>query len=321
MKCSVCGVREAVVLQRHTGRALCKECFFDDVVSRVRKEVTRFNMFSDRDRLLLALSGGKDSFVLLDVMLKLHNPSKLGIVTIIEGIPGYNREEDIEWIKEASRKYGIELHLTSIKDYVGYSLGELVTRADELGVVVSPCTFCGVSRRRIINEVARELGYDRVLTAHNLDDEAQTALMNILRGDVLRLVQTHPAGPVLSHLFVRKVKPLRKIYEEEITSYAYLKSFRFQQTECPYIRFRPTLRAMLRGYLFSLERKSPGTLLRFLENVDDLVSKLVPKYSVLPELPRCERCGEPTAFGRRYCILCDLLTRVGIETIPRVRLD
>jgi len=240
-------------------------------------------------------------------------------VTIIEGIPGYNREEDIQWIKDIAREYGIDHFITSIKEYVGYSLEELVRAADRKGLNVSPCTFCGVIRRRIINEYARELGYDRVLTAHNLDDEVQTALMNMLRGDIFRLAQLHPSGPVLSRLFIKKVKPLRKIYEEEVATYAYLKGFKFQQTECPYIRFRPSFRARLREYLFRLERDSPGTLLRILNRVDEIVKDLIPRYKDFPELPRCQRCGEPTAFGRKYCILCELLMKLELDVIPRIK--
>lgn len=309
-----------MVYQRHTGRALCRECFIRDVLERVKAEVASHKMFSPANRLMLALSGGKDSFVLLDVMLQLHDLSRMGIVTIIEGISGYNREEDIQWIKDMARDFGIDHFITSIKEYVGHSLQELVEMADEKGLNVSPCTFCGVIRRRIINEYARELGFDRVLTAHNLDDEVQTALMNMLRGDIFRLVQSHPSGPTLSRLFVRKVKPLRKIYEEEITSYAYLKGFMFQQTECPYIRFRPTLRARLREHLFRLERDSPGSMLRFLNKVDRVINEFIEEYTEFPELPRCVRCGEPTAFGRKYCILCELLMKLGLDVVPRVRI-
>lgn len=317
-KCDVCGQRKAVVLQRHTGRALCKECFIEDVIARVRNEVSKYKMFTERDSLLLALSGGKDGFVLLDVLLKIHDPRHLGIITVVEGIRGYDRREQVSWVRDIAREYGIEHYMIPIKDYVGHDLSELVTLAEEKGVRVSPCTFCGIIRRRVMNSLARELGYDRVVTGHTLDDEAQTALMNILRGDVLRLVQSHPAGPVLSRRFVRRVKPLRKIYEVEIAAYSYLKGFKFQELECPYITQMPTLRAWLRQHLYKLEWRSPGSLLRFLTIVDDLVKKLIPEYSSLPELPRCVRCGEPTAYGRKYCKLCELLLALGVEEVPRL---
>ncbi len=309
----MCGQRDAVVMQRHTGRALCRECFVNDIVSRVKKEVMSFNMFSASDRLMIAASGGKDSYVLLDVVLKLHDPSKVGVITIVEGIEGYNRLEDVEKVRRLASMSGVDVFLLSLKDYVGYSLTELVSIGFSKDVKVSPCTFCGILRRKAINEIARELGYTKVLTAHNLDDEAQTIIMNILRGDLFRLVQTLPNGPMLSKLFVRKVKPLRKIYEEEIAIYAHLIGYEFQTSDCPYLRYFPSLRARIREYLYKLEREKPGVLLELINRVDAALVKYVSHYVNYPELPRCAVCGEPTAYGRKYCMACELLTMLGIN--------
>ncbi len=313
MKCAMCGQRDAVVMQRHTGRALCRECFVNDIVSRVKKEVKSFNMFSASDRLMIAASGGKDSYVLLDVVLKLHDPSKVGVITIVEGIEGYNRLEDVEKVRRLASMNGVDVFLLSLKDYVGYSLTELVSIGFSKDVKVSPCTFCGILRRKAINEIARELGYTKVLTAHNLDDEAQTIIMNILRGDLFRLVQTLPNGPMLSKLFVRKVKPLRKIYEEEIAIYAHLVGYEFQTSDCPYLRYFPSLRARIREYLYKLEREKPGVLLELINRVDTALVKYVSHYVNYPELPRCAVCGEPTAYGRKYCMACELLAMLGIN--------
>jgi len=208
---------------------------------------------------------------------------------------------------------GVDVFLLSLKDYVGYSLTELVGLGFSKGVKVSPCTFCGILRRKAINEIARELGYTRVLTAHNLDDEAQTIIMNILRGDIFRLVQTLPNGPILSKLFVRKVKPLRKIYEEEIAIYAHLIGYEFQTLDCPYLRYFPSLRARIREYLYKLEREKPGVLLDLINRVDTVLTKYVSRYANYPELPRCAICGEPTAYERNYCMACELLTMLGIK--------
>lgn len=316
MRCSSCGVRDAVVVQRHTGRALCRDCFLSDVVSRVKKEVEKFRMFASNDKLMVAASGGKDSYVLLDVILKLHDPSRVGVVTIVEGIEGYNRTEDVEKVRSLASGHGVEVVVLSLKDYVGYSLTELVDMSRARNVGLSPCTFCGVLRRKAINEVARELGFTRVLTAHNLDDEAQTVILNVLRGDLFRLVQALPNGPVLSELFVRKVKPLRKVYEEEIAMYAHLIGYDFQTSDCPYLRYLPTLRARVREFLYRVEREKPGTLLNLMERVDSIMSGYVINYKDYPQLPKCVKCGEPTAYGRSYCMACELLSTVGIDN-PR----
>ncbi|MEL9997313.1 MAG: TIGR00269 family protein [Sulfolobales archaeon] len=312
MRCDVCGVDNAIILQRHTGRYLCSKCFIDDVKIRILDEVRRYEMFRGSDKLLLALSGGKDSFVLFDVVSSIHDVSRLGVITVVEGIVGYSRDEDITWILSRCKELGVDYVKTSIKDELGFSLTEIVDLSNKLGVDVSPCTYCGMIRRRIINKYARELGYDKVVTAHNLDDESQTALINILRGDLSRLIQSHPKGPKLSPLFIRRVKPLRKIYEWECALYAYLKGFKFQEVECPYITTRPTLRAKVREYLYRLETVKPGTLLRFLNTIDDLVMKFLENANRLPDLPTCRVCGEPTAYNRSLCKTCELLTKVGV---------
>ncbi|PUA33553.1 MAG: TIGR00269 family protein [Zestosphaera tikiterensis] len=321
MKCVVCGVKEATVYQRHTGMALCRDCFMEDIIKRVSNEVKRFDMFNERHKLMLAVSGGKDSYVLLDVILKLHDPSRVGVVSIVEGIEGYNRAEDLVRVKGLASKHGVDVVVISLKDYVGLSLSEIVSMSREKSINVSPCTYCGVLRRKAINEVARDLGYDRVLTAHNLDDEVQTALLNVLRGDLFRLVQLHPKGPLLSSLFVRKVKPLRKIYEEEIAVYAHIIGYEFQTTDCPYLRFQPSLRARLREYLYRLERKNPGTMLKFLNTLDEFLEKYLSKYVSYPELPKCLNCGEATAYGRKYCMACELLMNLGVEKPKYLRLS
>ncbi len=311
--CDVCGANPAIFLQRHTGRALCLECLRKDLVNRVTTEITRNNMFNEGDRLLLALSGGKDSYVLLDIITRIHDPKLIGVITIIEGIPGYNRVSNISWIIEKTRKLGIELHVVPFKSYVGYTLEELVLRARELGINVSPCTFCGILRRRIMNHYALMYGYDRVLTAHNLDDEVQTILADLMRGDLTRFIQLHPLSKPLSKYFVKRVKPLRRIYEYEITAYAYATGFKFQEADCPYIIHAPTLRAKLREYLHEIEGRSPGTLLRVLDWYDKTVRTLLESRALAyptKELPQCPLCGSPMAFGRRYCMLCELLLRL-----------
>ncbi|MEM0015117.1 MAG: TIGR00269 family protein [Zestosphaera sp.] len=319
MRCTSCGVRDAVVVQRHTGRILCRDCFLGDVVARVKGEISKFSMFTPNDLLMVAASGGKDSYVLLDVILKLHDPSKVGVVTIVEGIEGYNRAEDVEKVRRLANVHGVEVLVLSLKDYVGHSLTELVDLSLAHHVGLSPCTFCGVLRRKAINEVARELGFTRVLTAHNLDDEVQTAILNVLRGDLFRLVQTLPNGPVLSDSFVRKVKPLRKIYEEEVAIYAHLIGYDFQTSDCPYLRHFPSLRARIREFLYRVERERPGTLLNLMERIDSLMSDYVSRYRDYPQLPKCVNCGEPTAYGRKYCMACEMLSMVGVERPQYIR--
>ena len=312
VKCHLCGVKEAVVYQLHTSKALCRDCFINDILKRVELEIKKYNLIKSNERVLLAISGGKDSFTLLDVMSKIHSSSKLIALTLIEGIEGYNRADVLDFMKSKTRELGIDHIVLTLKEAVGASVDEFVKNMVLKNIKIPPCTYCGIARRRAINKVAREQGVDKVATAHVLDDEAQTYVMNILRGDTMRLVQVHPKGPWLSKLFIRKVKPLRKIYERETALYAYFHGYKFQERECPYITHIPTLRARVRDYLYRLELEKPGSLLRLVELLDEALSDYVKKYYELPELPHCKMCGEPTSYNREICKFCELLMSVGL---------
>ena len=91
MICDVCKSRTATIYQLHSGRKLCRKCFLEDIINRVEKEIKRYNMIDKGDKVLLALSGGKDSFTLLYILTQIHDPSRLIGLSIIEGIEGYNR--------------------------------------------------------------------------------------------------------------------------------------------------------------------------------------------------------------------------------------
>ena len=200
--CVRCRAKEAVVYQLHTGDRLYRVCFISDIIARVSREIFRYGMIRYGDRILIGISGGKDSFVLLDILSQIYDPSKLGGVTVVEGIEGYNMVEHLEEIRRNASQRGVDIHVISLKDLWGASVNDMVRASIAKGQRISPCTYCGIHRRKSINLVARELGYDRIATAHNLDDEVQKILINIMRGDIDRLYMNHPLRPRLSKLFI-----------------------------------------------------------------------------------------------------------------------
>ncbi|AWR97591.1 TIGR00269 family protein [Acidianus sulfidivorans JP7] len=310
MKCDVCKSREAILYQPHSGRRLCKDCFINDIKERVRKEAEKQGILK-ANKVLLAVSGGKDSLTLADTLASIVNPKRLIAFNIVEGIAGYNRHEQVLRLKKYLDDLGIELISSSFKEEVGYSLDEMVNSSKNRGLNIAACTFCGGFRRKLINNAGRQVKADLVATGHNLDDEAQTVIVNLLRGDVKRLVRLGDVPLKLSDKFVLRVKPLRKIYEWETTMYAYLKGFEFQDVECPYISLKPTLRAKVRDLLYSIEDKNPGSLMRIVEEFD-IISENIRRNTAKEELPRCKICGEPTSYGRDICKNCELLIKSGL---------
>ncbi len=311
MICDVCKVNEAVVFQPHSGLRLCKSCFINNIRERVKKEAERLGL-EKANRILLAVSGGKDSYVLADTLSEVLRGVKLIAYNITEGIHGYNRAEQVKELEKFLRDRGIELIKGSFKEQVGYTLDEMVEASRKKGLKVSACTFCGGFRRKLINDVAREVRADFVATGHNLDDEVQTYVINFLRGDTLRLVREGERPVKLSPLFVPRVKPLRRVYEWETAMYAYFTGYKFQEVECPYIVEAPTLRAKVRDLLYNLESESPGALLKLLDFFDSLTEERRREFTERAELPRCKICGEPTSYGREICKNCELLLSSGL---------
>lgn len=312
LRCSRCD-REAKVSVPHLGLSLCDRCFIEHIRERVRNEVKRYSLLDKNDVVLMGVSGGKDSFVLLDILSLIHDPDKLIALTIIEGIYGYNRSQEIELIRKASQERGVEHITTSLKEAIGHSLEELVAISRERKLNISPCTFCGSIRRRVLNQYARELGATKAATAHNLDDEVQTFLINLLRGDVSRIIRQHPLAPVPSEKLVKRIKPLRKIYEREVVSYAYFTGYKFQEADCPYIIHGPTIRARIRRWMMVVESERAGAMLGIMDMIDEIAERYYTAPSVeRTPLGECKLCGEPTSPAREYCKVCELLLKLSL---------
>lgn len=309
--CDECGLKPAVFYQRHSGKRLCRNCFEDSVISRVKKQIERYSMISTGDTVAVGVSGGKDSYVLLYILTQVIPSNKIIGITIDEGIPGYNRSEIFDTVKHLCRELHVDCIYVSMRDVLGYSVDDFMKRYLEIARknaasnIISACTYCGIARRRILNLYARELGATKVATGHNLDDEVQTYVINILRGDIVRLIQLHPLSKTHNPKLIKRIKPIRSIYEYETGFYAYLLKYPYQEYECPYIEVRPTLRVKVREVLYEIEKHYPGTQLRLLEFLDDWIAHMINKQKV--SLPLCKLCGEPTSPNRDVCKFCELV--------------
>jgi uncharacterized protein (TIGR00269 family) len=260
------------------------------------------------DHLAVAVSGGKDSLSLLYILAKLrkHRPqTTLTAVTVDEGIKGY-RDEALSVAADICSKLEVPHHIVSFKDLYGFTLDEIVEKAQEKTKnELTPCAYCGVLRRKAINVGAREVEADKIATGHTLDDEAQTVLMNILRGDIARLAKERPLTSEVHPLFVQKIKPFCEIPEKESALYAYVKKIAFQDTPCPYAS--EALRNDIRGMLNRMEEKHAGTkftVARAIEKLRPAIEDTAKKE----DFKICKECGEPSAL--ELCKACEMLRRV-----------
>ena len=218
--CTKCGNPNVIIKRKASGQALCKDCFIESIEKKVKQTIKKENFIEKGDKVLVALSGGKDSVVTLEILnsyVKRHI-IELCAVTIDEGIAGY-REEGVEIAKAHAERLGIPHKVVSFKECFDIDLDEIMKKENHRG----SCTYCGVFRRWIINRAAREFGATKIATGHNLDDETQAILMNYLEGNTENLAKIGPKTESNSDLFTVKIKPLREIPEKEIGLYALAK--------------------------------------------------------------------------------------------------
>jgi len=262
-------------------------------------------MLNFDDKTAVAVSGGKDSVSLLHILAKIekkHPKASLLAITVDEGIKGY-RDEALKIASENCDELGIKHVVTSFRELYGFTLDEIVERLKRKGESgLTPCAYCGVLRRKALNTAARNVGADKLATAHTLDDETQTILLNILHGDVLRIAREKPVTDEAHPKLVQKVKPFCEIPEKETALYAYVRRIRFQSTPCPYAS--EALRNDIRQMLNRMEEKHTGikfTVFKSMERIRPALEQIVKKEG----LKECYECGEPTT--ERICKTCQML--------------
>ncbi len=305
MDCSQCD-SPAVIEREYEGRALCQEHFSRSVEKQVKETIREEDLVEGDEILAVGLSGGKDSGVLLQILAQTFGERPdIGIeaVCVHEGIEPY-RTESVEAAREMCERLDVPLHVVNYKEAYDVTMDEIMVKQPEM----HSCSYCGVLRRDAINRTVRDIDADKLAVGHNLDDAVQSAVMNLLRGDVSRLARmgakTHK---VPSDQFTRRIKPLREVREKEIALYAEVNDLEVHVQTCPHAE--GALRADIRDFLNSLEQERPGIKNTALSSIDRLLPVLRDEfYGDSSEVSPCQECGEPSS--RAVCRKCELLTAV-----------
>ncbi len=318
-KCSICG-RSAVYVSRVSGKAYCRKHFLEYFDRKVRKTIRKYHMFSKKEHIIVAVSGGKDSLSLLHYLVKLSKKVpgwKVSALLIDEGIAGYRDITKKDFLRVVE-ELKVDYRIASFKEEIGYTLDEIVKLGREKGLPYLPCSYCGVFRRYLLNKVAREMGGTVLATAHNLDDIIQTFIMNVINNSWDKIVRLGPVSGVKTHpKFVRRVKPFYEILEKETTLYSILNGLYPKFVECPYAR--QNIRWVIRRQLNELEEKYPGTkysLLRSLLRIIDLLTRNNPSLTE-GEIRECRICGEPSAH--EICRACMYRIELGILNVKEYK--
>ncbi len=305
-RCVVCRAPAVIEEPRHRA-AWCPEHFADHVHNQVRKAIDRppaagdgERMFSYADRLLVAVSGGKDSLALWDVLLSLGY--QVDGLYIGLGIGGYSaRSQDV--CEDFARSRDATLHVVDLAETYGYTTPSGARAAQR-----STCGVCGLSKRYVFNRVAVDRGYDVVVTGHNLDDEAATLLGNVVRWHDEFLARQRPMLPATGPNQVKKCKPLYRLSEREMAAYCVIRGIDYVVEECPLVDGNTGHE--LKEALNLLEKASPGSKAQFLFGFLDRHAEhfAAEQADEGPDLGECVRCGMPT-LGET-CAFCRQRDRI-----------
>ncbi|MDR5709904.1 MAG: TIGR00269 family protein [Armatimonadota bacterium] len=307
MRCVRCKATASVEVRRHNA-AYCGPHFLEWFEHQVQRAVDRDRMFTRSDRVLVAVSGGKDSLVLWDVLLRLgYRATGLHLNL---GIGEYSRLSQ-EKCESFARERGVELVVVDLPATCGVGVEELARLTGRVA-----CSACGLSKRYLFNKVALEYGFDVVATAHNLDDEAAVLLSNLISGNVEALARQAPVLERTHPALVKKVKPLYRIAERETAAYAVLRGIDYVLDECPRSVGARTL--LLKEALNLLERDAPGTKQSLYWNFLEKLRPLLQDHQAPLPVRSCLHCGQPTTA--EVCAFCRMTERAAaklrVRTLP-----
>jgi len=263
MKCKRCRQAAAAIELPSHHSAFCPECFFVFFKRQVREGIRKHRLLSPRDRVLVCVSGGKDSLVLWDVLMEMgYETEGLYIDLGIEGYSERSREKVEAYARErGKRPVVVEL----AKEGIPIPEAARCIRMQE-------CSICGTVKRYFFNRVAAERGFDVVATGHNLDDECARLLGNLLHWQRDHLARQHPYLPGAGEGLVRKVKPLWRVSELETAAYGFLKGIDYVTEECPMSVHATSL--VYKEALSLIEEKMPGSRIVFYQGFLDEANPL-----------------------------------------------
>jgi uncharacterized protein (TIGR00269 family) len=314
--CSRCE-RESIVHQPYSGLHLCGIHLVESVRKRVSKSLRKQLILPKNSikslgrpfRVLIAISGGKDSAILLHFLHDIvgsRRDVELIAGVVDEGIEGY-RSPSVDCAQDLCNRLNIPLERISYPDLSFPEMDEVVELLPKISENnleakgMMPCSFCGVFRRQGLNALANRIGADVIALGHNLDDVAQSVLMNLQKGEVDRTARLAPHTTQPIDGLAPRIVPLRWIPEQEIHAAAIHLGLPIYHGDCPHAG--GAMRQRSRDIIATIEKDIPGSRHGLVQSMDR-IRELANSTDNDSSIRSCEKCGEPTS--RPICQSCTM---------------
>lgn len=261
------------------------------IAKKVTRAITEYGLLEDGDRVMVGLSGGKDSWTLLQILDELRRRAPIAFslvaVTIDSGYDGYRH--DVLARTCAERGWACRIEHTTI--------GEVMDEVLDAGA--TPCSLCARLRRGVLYRVADEVGATKIALGHHADDIVETLLLNLFFGGALKAMPARLVSDDGRHVVIR---PLVYVTESEARAYAKERGLPIIGCCCPACGDLSLQRQRIKRLLLDLEREHPGvkaSMLRALGNVVPghlLDRRLVPVAGTAARWPTPDGGADPAPF-------------------------
>ncbi|MFX0026369.1 MAG: ATP-binding protein [Candidatus Hermodarchaeota archaeon] len=311
--CRICK-NPLVIYRKYSKEMLCPKCFAKNIEMIIAQTISEFNMIKSGDRIIVGLSGGKDSIALLYNLKKIKEESNKSIsliaLSIDEGIRDY-RPKSIETAKNFCEEYKIKHKIISFKERLGKTLDEIIKIKRRSSNYRYSCNYCASIRKRLLNEGAKELKGDILALGHNLTDTSETFLMNVLYKRFQLIANQYlfkKESKLMTQFFIKKCAPLMKIPEEEIFLYANIKNLNYYSSHCPYREEDPILRKRVLNFIQECKKSHPKVEFDLFNGFLGL-SKILNNHVHRIEQKFCLNCGYPCGVKDKctYCTFTENL--------------
>ena len=278
------------------------DAFIDRFEARVERTIAKYGLLNSDEKILIAVSGGKDSTALLYLLHKFGY--EVEALTVDAKIGCYSAE-NLKNIKQFCSELGVKLHVVSFRETFGGSLCYLQDVLKEKGVNLKSCTTCGVLRRHLISVHAKRLGADKIVMGHNIDDECQALLMNFMKNHMEKCSSMGPmTGSVHNKHFVARVKPFYLTQEKDIVKYVRMLGLPAKIAVCPCAS--EGLRYKMRDLLAEYGKENPKFMDNFMKGFLGMLPQLKSRYGKKGKVSYCESCSEPS--GQGVCRACEIVS-------------